>query len=624
MHLEGKVAVVTGAGRGIGRGVAEELAANGASVVVNDIGAELDGTGGSSSIAQGVVDDIVAAGGNAVASGDSVTTWDGGQRIIETALDSFGRIDIVVTVAGILRDRMLYNMTEDEWDDVISVHMKGTFTVVRHAAPIFRQQRGGRIITFSSGSGLVGSIGQSNYGAAKSGIAGFTKVLAKDLGKYGVTANSIAPRAETRMIASIPGNIQEMMVERGALPQPDELPWEPRDVAPFVAYLATDGAAQINGQVFLVYGGNVSHLSLPRRVNTIYAPNPPGYWELDELDRLAPKVLLEGSQSITGGSAFAEINPGSKAPAPAVTKAINGKRLTGKVAVVTGSGRGIGRGVAKLLASEGASIVVNDVGAALDGQGEDSTPAAQVVEEISELGGRAVASYHSVATAEGGANIVQQALDEFGRLDIVVTPAGILRDRMIFNMSEQEWDDVIAVHLKGTYSVVRPASEIFRAQKSGRIVTFSSVSGLYGQGGQSNYGAAKDAIAGFTRVVAKELARYNVTANIISPGASTRMTDSVPESTRAMRAGAFPPPLEGTLTSEPDQVAPMVVWLCTDAADGVSGNIFHCTGNRVSLMNHPVPHRSIYKDGRWTVDELSAVVPETIGMDLINPAPKQD
>ena len=591
---------------------------------MNDIGANLDGTGGSTSVAQEVVDGIVAAGGSAVASTESVTAWDGGQRIIETAVDTFGGIDIVVTVAGILCDRMLYNMSEEEWDDVIAVHMKGTFTVVRHAAPIFRQQRGGRIITFSSGSGLVGSIGQSNYGAAKSGIAGFTKVIAKDLGKYGVTANSIAPRAETRMIASIPGNVQEMMVERGALPAADERSWEPRDVAPFVAYLATDGAAQINGQVFLVYGGNVTHLALPRRVNTIYTSNPTGCWELDDLDVLAPKVLLQGSQSITGGSEFAEINPGSGSPAPAVINSRNGKRLEGKVAVVTGSGRGIGRGVAKLLAREGASVVVNDVGAALDGQGEDATPAAQVVEEISELGGKAVASYHSVATAVGGANIVQQALDEFGRLDIVITPAGILRDRMIFNMTEKEWDDVIAVHLKGTYSVVRPASEIFRQQKSGRIVTFSSVSGLYGQGGQSNYGAAKDAIAGFTRVVAKELARYNATANIISPGASTRMTDSVPDSTRAMRGGPFPPPMEGMLTSEPDQVAPMVVWLCTDAADGVSGNIFHCSGNRVSLMNHPVSHRSIYKDGRWSVDELAAVVPETIGMDLINPAPKQD
>jgi NAD(P)-dependent dehydrogenase (short-subunit alcohol dehydrogenase family) len=229
-----------------------------------------------------------------------------------------------------------------------------------------------------------------------------------------------------------------------------------------------------------------------------------------------------------------------------------------------------------------------------------------------------------VAEIEGGANIVKKAIDTFGRLDIVVTAAGILRDRMIFNMTEQEWDDVIAVHLKGTFSVVQPASQVFKQQGSGRIITFSSVSGLYGYGGQANYGAAKEGIAGFTRVVAKDLARYNVTANAISPGAATRMTDSVPDSTRARRAGEFPPPPEGTLTSDPDDVAPMIAWLASDEAAGVTGMIFHTVGNRVSVMSHPEPQRSIHKDGRWTVEELAAIIPETIGMDLMNPAPPQE
>ena len=615
MHLDDKVAVVTGAGQGIGRSVAITLAAYGAKVVVNGSGDDAE-----SSAADNVAEIIKDAGGNAVANSDSVTTWEGGGRIVQAALDSFGRIDIVVAASGIARDSLIYEMDAEDWDAVIDANLKGTFTVCRHAAPIFRQQRGGRIVTLTSESGLVGDIGMSNHGAAASGIAGFTKVLAKDLGKYGVTSNSIAARAPGAEEESVQGSMIEGVnsSDSGAMES------DPDDVAPFVAYLASDAAGHINGQIFSVYGGNVSHLALPRRVNTIYGENPPGYWELDELDVLAPRVLLAGSPSATGSSKLADVNPGSGMAAPAVMRGENGTRLEGKVAVVTGAGRGIGRGIARLLAREGASVVVNDIGAALDGAGEDSTPAAQVVEEISELGGRATASYHSVATVEGGANIVQQALDEFGRLDIVITPAGILRDRMIFNMSEEEWDAVIAVHLKGTYSVVRPASEIFRDQRSGRIVTFSSVSGLYGQGGQSNYGAAKDGIAGFTRCVARELARFQATANVISPGATTRMTESVPDAIRSMRAGPFPPPAEGTLTNEPDYVAPMVVWLCTDAASGVSGNIFHCSGNRVSLMNHPVPSRSIYKNGVWTVDELAAVVPETIGMDLINPAPPQD
>ena len=291
-YLDGKVAIVTGAGRGIGAGVAKALASEGAKVMVCDIGATLDGEGKSSTPADQVVDEIKSSGGEASPNFMDISTMEGGESVVQTTLDTYGKLDIVVTVAGILRDRMIFNMTEQEWDDVIKVHLKGTFAVCKYASILYRQQRSGRIITFASESGLIGNTGQANYAAEKSGIAGFTKVAAKDLGRYGVTANVICPRANTRMTQSVPDTSRELREnrpqDREAVPIDTETHAD--DIGPFVAYLATDQASFINGQTFLVYGGTITKLSLPRRTRTIFKQ---GRWSLDELRDLAPRHLTQ-------------------------------------------------------------------------------------------------------------------------------------------------------------------------------------------------------------------------------------------------------------------------------------------------------------------------------------------
>jgi len=290
--------------------------------------------------------------------------------------------------------------------------------------------------------------------------------------------------------------------------------------------------------------------------------------------------------------------------------------LDGKAMVVTGAGRGIGRGVAELAAAEGAKVVVNDPGVATDGSGSDKGPADQVVDAIRSAGGTAVANYDSVASMEGGERIIQTCVDNFGRIDCLINVAGILRDRMVFNMSEQEWDDVIATHLKGHFACTKPAIVLMRQQRYGRVVNFSSQSGLVGNAGQANYGAAKSGVAGFTRVVARDLGRYGITCNAIAPRALTRMTGDLGSGAKgALSASEF-------AEMPPDYVAPMACFLATDDAWNINGQIFLVYGGTVSVLAHPIPGRTIFKPGNdlWTLDELSEVVPNLMA-DIANPAP---
>src|SRR5271156_1637282 len=292
--------------------------------------------------------------------------------------------------------------------------------------------------------------------------------------------------------------------------------------------------------------------------------------------------------------------------------------LDGRVAIVTGAGRGIGRSVALLLASEGMSVVVNDLGGALDGAGSDSGPAREVSEAIAGGGGRAVASGADVSDHAAAEGLIKTAISEFGRLDVLVNAAGILRDRMVFNMSEQEWDDVIRVHLKGHYCTIKPASAHMRERKYGRIINFSSNSAL-GSPGQPNYAAAKAGILGLTYPSANSLHKYGITVNAIMPGAATRMTDTIPAG-RMPGATGVPQSdkVEGT-PRDPANVAPIVVFLASDDAANVTGQCFGASGFRIMRYRHIAPDKVLYNNGPWNVDELFERLKNTLLVDLSQP-----
>lgn len=271
-----------------------------------------------------------------------------------------------------------------------------------------------------------------------------------------------------------------------------------------------------------------------------------------------------------------------------------------KVVVVTGAGRGIGRAIALHFAQYGAKVVVNDPGGAPDGQGGDQRVAEQVVDEIIKAGGQAVASFDSVDSLAGATSIIDTAIKNFGRIDVVVNNAGILRDRILFKMSEEEFDAVLKVHVKGAWSMTRAAAPFMREQKFGRIINFTSTTGLIGQVGQVNYGTAKAGIVGLTKNTALDMEKYNVTANVICPFAYTRLVGTIESDDPIIQAR-----IDKFKKMTPEKIAPLVVYLASDQAQEVSGQIFAVRGNELVLFSQIRPIRNMQLDNGWTVEKIA-------------------
>src|ERR1700728_1159087 len=275
--------------------------------------------------------------------------------------------------------------------------------------------------------------------------------------------------------------------------------------------------------------------------------------------------------------------------------------VDGKVAIVTGAGRGIGRGIALLMAQEGARVLVCDIGASVEGEGTDATPAHAVVEEIKKAGGQAIASTLSISEPANAEKIVKAALDAFGRVDILVNNAGILRDRIFHRMSWADWSDVINVHLNGSFNMSRACATIFREQNGGSYVHMTSTSGLVGNFGQANYMAAKLGIVGLSRGIALDMQRFNVRSNCVAPFAWTRMIDSIPAESEEekQRVARF-------REMTPEKIAPLAVYLGSDRADGISGQIFSVRNNEIYLFNQTRPIRTLHRSDGWTPEKIDA------------------
>ncbi|KAH6913043.1 peroxisomal hydratase-dehydrogenase-epimerase [Coprinopsis sp. MPI-PUGE-AT-0042] len=535
LSFKGHTVVVTGAGGGLGKAYSLLFASRGANVVVNDFNA---------AAAQKVVDEITQAGGKAVVNTSSVTD---GEAVIKTAIDNFGGVTILINNAGILRDKSFKGMSDKEWDQVTEVHLHGAFACAKAAWPIFRKQKFGRVINTASAAGIT----VSNYSAAKMGLIGFSKTLAREGAKYNIRSTAIAPIAASAMTETIMP--AEVLKNLG-----------PEYVAPFVAAICHPDGPDASGKVYEVGAGFVAELRWERSDGAIFKT---------DASFTPSAVKAKWNEVVDFSKPYYPAAVTDKLPPNAQAKPE--VRFDGQTAIITGAGAGLGRAYALMYARLGANVVINDV---------SEKNANAVVEEITKAGGKAAAA---ICSAEDADKIVEVALAKFGGVHILIANAGILRDKSFQSMTKQEWDAVVAIHLRGTYKCAKAVWPHFQKQKYGRIVTTASQVGIYGNFGQANYSTAKAGIIGLTKSLAIEGKKYGILANVLAPSAGTAMTMTVW-------------PQEMVDAFKPDYVAPVVGFLSSKDNTETTGGLFEVSGGWAAAtrwqrtFGHGFPHAGPY------------------------------
>ncbi|EPQ32092.1 uncharacterized protein PFL1_00289 [Pseudozyma flocculosa PF-1] len=540
ISLKNRVVIVTGAGNGLGKAYALFFASRGAKVLVNDLGPAANDK--SKKAADLVVEQIKSNGGEAIANYDSNVE---GAKIVQQAVDKWGRIDILINNAGILRDKSFKGMTDKEWDQITDVHITGSYACAKAAWPHMRKQKYGRILNTASAAGLYGNFGQANYSAAKMAMVSFSKSLGIEGAKYNILANTLAPVAASQLTQTImPPEMLENLT--------------PDYVVPIVTYLVSSENKDINGQVFECGAGFFAMVRRERSRGVVFKTD-------DTFTPAAVRAKIDEILDFDEGATYPEkvtdanhmefleraqaAKPNDQGEGPV--------RFDGKTVIVTGAGAGLGRAYALMFGKLGANVVVNDFA---------EKNAAAVVDEIKKAGGKAAPAVGSV---EDGEKVVKAALDAFGGLHAVINNAGILRDKSFAAMTDDQWHAVINVHLRGTYAVCKAAWPIFQKQKYGRIVNTTSAVGIYGNFGQVNYATAKSGIIGLTQTLGIEGAKYNILANTIAPNAGTAMTSTIW-------------PQEMVDAFKPEFVAPMVGYLASEANTEHSKLLFEVSGGWVA------------------------------------------